>query len=137
MATRINIDKYIETTENAIKSILDIPTCKVILNVNPCPTTIMQTSIFFRASVGDFGDFGDFIKSMKSYIPKYTVSKFPEYTGDILMVSVSVPGSGDHLSTYAGNLDVINCAAMEVAKKFSSTLKVLKQKNEYENVIDI
>jgi len=137
MATRINIDKYIETTENAIKTILDIPRCKVILNVNPCPTTIMQTTIFFRASTSDFEDFGDFVQSMKSYIPNYTVSTLPKYTGDTLMVSVSVPGSGDHLSKYAGNLDVINCAAMEIARKFSATLKVLKQNNEYEAVIDI
>jgi len=113
-----------------------VPRCKVILNVNPCPTTIMQTSVFFKASVGDFGDFGLFVESMKSYIPNYTVSTFPTYTGDVLMASVSVPGSGDHLSTYAGNLDVINCAAMEVAKRFSK-VKVSKQSNEYENVIDI
>ena len=136
MATRINIDKYIETTENAIQTILGVPKCKVILNVNPCPTTIMQTTIFFKASTKTFEDFGDFVQTMKSYIPNYTVSTFPTYTNDVLMVSVKIAGSGDYLSKYAGNLDVINCAAMEVAKKVS-VVSVLKQTNEYQNVIDI
>ena len=136
MATRINIDKYIETTENAIKTIVG-PSCKVILNVNPCPATIMQTSIFFKCSNGDFGDFGDFIKSIKSYIPNYEVSTPPTFTNGILMVSVKILGSGDYLSKYAGNLDVINCAAIEVAKKYSTTKKSLKQLNEYDKVLDI
>lgn len=137
MATRINIDKYIETTENAIKSIIGIQNCKVILNVNPCPTTVMQTSIFFKASKGNFDDFDDFIKTIKSYIPNYEVSSYPSYTNDILMVSVKILGSGDYLSKYAGNLDVINCAAIEIAKKVVNSKKNLNHTNEYDKILDI
>jgi acetaldehyde dehydrogenase len=35
IATRINIDKYIETTESAIIELVGIQKCKVILNINP------------------------------------------------------------------------------------------------------
>ena len=37
MATRINVDKYIQTTESAIQNLTGINNCKVILNVNPSP----------------------------------------------------------------------------------------------------
>ena len=137
MATRINVDKYIETTENAIKTIVGVPDCKVILNVNPCKTTIMKTTLFFKTfSTCDFGDFDNFIKSMQSYITNYTVTH-PIHENGILMISVSILGSGDYLSKYAGNLDVINCAAIEVAKMYNKTIKVCKQDNEYDKVLDI
>ena len=138
MATRINIDKYIETTENAIKTI--VPSCKVILNVNPCKTTVMQTTIFLKTfKEGNFDDFDDFIKIMKSYIPNYEVSSYPTYTNRTLMVSVKIVGSGDYLSKYAGNLDVINCAAIKVAKIFEQ-IKISDTPpscNIYNDVLDI
>jgi acetaldehyde dehydrogenase len=137
MATRINVDKYIETTENAIKTIIGVPDCKVILNVNPCKTTIMKTTLFFKSfSNCDFGDFENFIKTIKSYIQNYKVTG-TSYENGILMISVDIVGSGDYLSKYAGNLDVINCAAIEVAKLYNKNKKVLKQDNEYDKILDI
>jgi acetaldehyde dehydrogenase len=135
MATRINIDKYIETTENAIKTLVNVPQCKVILNINPCKTTIMQTTLFIKATKGDFSDFSEFIKKIKLYIPNYDVI-YPTITNDILMTSVKIVGSGDYLSVYAGNLDVINCAAIEVAKKMS-TKKDSCSTNIYNTILDI
>ena len=137
MATRINIDKYIETTENAIKTLVNIPLCKVILNVNPCKTTIMQTTLFCKCSKGDFRDFENFIQEIKIYIPYYNISSYPVYTDGILMVSVTVLGSGDYISKYSGNLDVINCAAIEVAKKINQIKTISKKSNDYENILDI
>jgi acetaldehyde dehydrogenase len=114
MATRINVDKYIQTTENAIKILTGIDTCKVILNVNPSPEIVMQTTLFVETS-GEMittVDYDDFIKSMQIYVSGYTSEVKPTYISDtILMVSVKVYGSFGQ----PGNLDVINCAAMEVA----------------------
>jgi acetaldehyde dehydrogenase len=139
MATRINIDKYIDTTEYAIKTIAGVTNCKVILNVNPCSTTIMQTTVFFKThSHSDFSDFETFVKRMKSYVPYYQVKSHPKFIREgVLMASVSILGSGDYLSKYAGNLDVINCAAIEIAKLFANKQNVLKQKNEYDKYLDI
>ena len=39
----------------------------------------------------------------------------PTINNDILVLSVRVKGTGDYLPEYA-NLDIINCAAIEVAK---------------------
>ena len=35
---------------------------------------------------------------------------------DVLVLSIKVKGTGDYLPEYAGNLDIINCAAIEVSK---------------------
>ena len=49
MATRINIDHYIETTEKAIQQFTKCNNCKVILNLNPAePCVDMQTTMFIK-----------------------------------------------------------------------------------------
>lgn len=138
LATRINIDKYIETTEKAILSLTPVQKCKVILNVNPHPETVMQTTILLRASQGDFTNFSDFVKQMNTYVPNYEVAHSPTYVDGILVVSVKVIGSGDYLSVYAGNLDIINCAAIEIVKKIRDiSLVEAPSPNSYESVLDI
>jgi acetaldehyde dehydrogenase len=55
MATRINIDQYIHTTERAIKLFTGCDDCKVILNVNPAePCVDMQTTMFVKSDEIDF-----------------------------------------------------------------------------------
>jgi acetaldehyde dehydrogenase len=138
MATRINVDKYIQTTESAIQNLTGINNCKVILNVNPSPETVMQTTIFLKASPSTFEDFDIFIDKMRKYVKGYTPEIRPTYiSDDILMVSVKVYGSEDYLSKYAGNLDVINCAAIEVARKVSSMRDDTFVDNVYHNMLDI
>ena len=50
MATRLNIDNYIHTTELAISEFTGCKNCKVILNLNPAiPQVDMQTTLFIKA----------------------------------------------------------------------------------------
>ena len=119
MATRDNIDKYIETTEKAVKELTKVKECKVILNINPLDTTIMQTTLFIKSYTPqqDFSDFEYLLCKIIEYIPNYKLNMQPMYiTENILMVSVNILGSGDFISKYAGNLDAINCAAIHVLK---------------------
>lgn len=119
MATRINVDKYIETTENAIMSIINIPTCKVILNVNPAKI-VMQTTIFIKTDASEFTGFDEFLKGVRTYIPNYNVATPPVFVSPgVAMVSVKIMSSGDYFSDYVGNLDVINCAAVEIMNKIN------------------
>ena len=139
MATRINVDKYIQTTESAIQNLTGINNCKVILNINPSPETVMQTTIFLKATGGTFEDYDNFIDMMCKYVKGYTPEIQPTYISeDTLMVSVKVYGSEDYLSKYAGNLDVINCAAIEVANKICTLKNDNKHiKNMYDGILDI
>jgi len=57
------------------------------------------------------------IKELKEYIPHYELVMPPVINDDVLVLSIKVKGSGDYLPEYAGNLDIINCAAIEVTKK--------------------
>jgi len=66
IATRVNIDQYIETTESAIKKFTDCKECKVILNINPAePCVDMQTTMFIKASDIDFGSLQDKLNERK------------------------------------------------------------------------
>lgn len=122
MATRINIDEYIHTTENAIKKFTNVKNCKVILNLNPAePCVSMQTTMFLKCKEvkGDnlLSKIDSKIKQIKSYVSNYELTCLPTITDDIFIVNVKVNGAGDHLPEYAGNLDIINCAALKVSEK--------------------
>jgi acetaldehyde dehydrogenase len=123
MSTRINIDNYIETTKYAICQFSKAKKCKVILNINPAePCVDMQTTIFMKIdnlSELNFEKIVDKVysrlKEIKEYVPYYELVMPPMITdNDILMLSVKVRGSGDYLPPYAGNLDIINCAAIKI-----------------------
>jgi acetaldehyde dehydrogenase len=123
MSTRINIDNYIETTEYAIKNFSKTKECKVILNINPAePCVDMQTTIFLEIPNLDKLDFEKIVSKVytkltevKEYVPFYELIIPPMINEqEIMMLSVKVRGTGDFLPKYAGNLDIINCAAIKM-----------------------
>jgi acetaldehyde dehydrogenase len=129
MATRINVDKYIETTEEAIRQFVRAESCKVILNINPSANTTMQTTMYIklpepenccdisRDKAEAFADFPHFLENMQTYIKNYHAPQKPTWLSpNIIMGHVKIKGSGDYLSDYAGNLDIINCAAVHALK---------------------
>lgn len=121
MATRINIDSYVNTTEKAIRKFTGCDECKVILNLNPAdPCVDMQTTMFLKVNKPNFTEINNAIykkvEELKQYIPYYELIMPPVINDDILVLSVKVRGSGDYLPEYAGNLDIINCAAIEISK---------------------
>jgi acetaldehyde dehydrogenase (acetylating) len=123
IATRVNIDQYIHTTEDAIRAFTACEKCKVILNLNPAePCVNMQTTMFVKAGEIDFDKvqekLNDRIKMVRQYVPNYELVMMPIINEDgILILAVRVKGAGDYLPSYAGNLDIINCAAINVAER--------------------
>lgn len=122
MATRINVDNYIQTTETAIKKFTNARDCKVILNLNPAkPCVDMQTTMFIKFTDLDYESLSEQIyrkiKELRMYIPFYELTIPPVINDDILVLSIKVKGVGDYLPEYAGNLDIINCAAIEITKR--------------------
>ena len=124
MATRANIDHYIHTTEAAIKQFTGCKACKVILNINPAePCVDMQTTMFVKGGDINFDklqeQLNERIKEVRAYVPNYEMVMMPIINEEgILILSIRVRGVGDYLPSYAGNLDIINCAAIKLAEGF-------------------
>jgi len=55
--------------------------------------------------------------STRAYVPGYRKSVDLKQLGSKIMYQVQVTGSGHYLPAYAGNLDIINCAALEVIQR--------------------
>ena len=121
--TRKNISQYITSTQKAIRDMLDIALVKVIINITPAiPPIHMKTSILVDSdAILSESETHLSIESMatrvRSYSPGYYTSVDLCRMGTKTMCQVQVTGSGHYLPAYAGNLDIINCAALEVIKK--------------------
>ncbi|MGH8779657.1 acetaldehyde dehydrogenase (acetylating) [Paraburkholderia sp.] len=121
MATRENINNYLTTTERALSHFSGADSVKAILNINPAePGVSMQTTIYAYAKFEDFSAIEDAIEkavaSVQAYVPGFKIVLPPVLDAGRITVSVTVQGSGQYLPSYAGNLDIINCAAIAVAK---------------------
>lgn len=121
-ATRRNLDEYIENTENAIKTLTGITRAKAILVLNPAkPEIVMHTSIYFSAvdlNEGRIEEIAEGVtERMQSYCPGYSMAAHATQLDDSTVhLAVKVVGAGDYLPTYAGNLDIINVAAIKAAE---------------------
>ena len=125
MATRINVDNYIKTTRKAITKFTGCNNTKVILNLNPAePCVDMQTTIFIKTKEINFNglieEIAEKIEELKTYIPYYELVLPPTMNDNgVVALSIRVKGAGDYLPEYAGNLDIINCAAIKVTQKLT------------------
>lgn len=120
MATRENIDEYLTTTEYALARFSGAKKTKAILNINPAePGIDMQTTLYVCARYTDFHRVKASIEAMlnkvRQYVPGYKLVIQPVESQGRIMVGLTVKGRGDYLPAYAGNLDIINCAAIAVA----------------------
>lgn len=123
-ATRINIDEYIETTENALLAFSGAKSAKAILILNPAqPCIDMQTTVFAKVALPDMSRLraaaGEMVRNIQKYVPGYRVLVEPTLENGRIIVTVKVQGLGDYLPKYAGNLDIINCAAIAAAEEYA------------------
>jgi acetaldehyde dehydrogenase (acetylating) len=121
-ATRQNIDEYIDTTERAIKLFAGARRAKAILNLNPAvPCIDMQTTIFAKCDSPDIPKLqrtlDEVVARVQAYVPGYEVIVGPIWDTGRIAIIVRVRGRGDFLPAYAGNLDIINCAAIALAER--------------------
>lgn len=122
--TRANLDEYVETTEAGIKQFSKCQKAKVMLILNPAiPCIDMQTTIQATIKDPDMDlitvEINKMVANIQKYVPGYRLLVPPTYEGGRLIMTVKVKGLGDYLPSYAGNLDIINCAAIAIAEEFS------------------
>jgi len=123
-ATRINIDEYLTTTEFSIQTFTGCPRTKAILNLNPAqPAVHMQTTVMAKIARPDLertrAEVAKMVALIRRYVPGYRLVLEPLAEHQRVVAMVRVDGLGDFLPKYAGNLDIINCAALAFAEAFA------------------
>lgn len=126
-ATRDNIDEYIHTTSLALCKFTGIKKTKAMIVLNPAePPIIMRNTLYVMADNIDINKVTksaiNMEKQIQRYVRGYSIIVPPSIVKEgILAMTVQVKGGGDFLPEYAGNLDIITCAAVEIAEKYAYT----------------
>lgn len=124
MATRDNIDEYTQTTAESIRSFSGIKSAKAIIILNPAePPILMNNTIYASIEKADLAKIkkgiAAVVKRIKKYVPGYEIILGPIHENNRLIVMMRVKGRGDFLPDYAGNLDIINAAAIVTAEEYA------------------
>ena len=140
--TRANIDEYTETTAHAIEKVGGAGRGKAIIILNPAePPMIMRDTVLalvddptaawqdaIRASIAEMAG------KVAAYVPGYRLKQdvqfteldpeapFHTLTGGVpathqVSVFLEVEGAAHYLPAYAGNLDIMTSAALQVAER--------------------
>jgi acetaldehyde dehydrogenase (acetylating) len=128
-ATRANLDEYVETTQDALLNFSGAKRAKAILILNPAvPPIDMQTTIYAKISSPDLpailDSVLDMVRKINQYVPGYQILVPPTIEGNKVVTTIKVLGAGDYLPQYAGNLDIINCAAISMAELIAQSNKM-------------
>lgn len=126
LATRDNIDEYTQTTSEGIRSLSKVPHAKAIIILNPAqPPIMMHNTLFAQIDRPNLPLLSQRIKQVVSqiqtYVPGYQLVLGPVLENGRITIMTKVIGLGDFLPIYAGNLDIINCAAIAVAEAYAQT----------------
>lgn len=130
ISTRDNIDEYTQTTSEGICGLTGVYKTKTIIVLNPAdPPIDMHNTIYARILNPDMEKIRRAIagasRDIQQYVPGFRVTVPPVFENNRVTMMTEVVGLGDFLPVYAGNLDIINCAAVIVAEAYAR--KMLKR----------
>jgi acetaldehyde dehydrogenase len=124
--TRNSLDEYIKTTQLALRKFTGVKNTKALINLNPAtPPINMSTTVMVETEESDIKrvsiEVQNCVERLQKYIPGMHIKVNPVYDHRrrSIVTTIGVTGLGDYLPSYAGNLDIINCAAITVAENFS------------------
>lgn len=128
LATRLNMDEYLETTEAAIAEFSGCGRVKCLGLLNPAtPPVHMRVTITVLVRQYDTERVTravrDAVAAVRRYVPGYTLIADPVYGEGKITILLRVSGRGDYLAEYAGNLDIINAAAVYLGDLYSERLR--------------
>ena len=122
--TRSNIDEFTQTTKDALIKFTGVKNAKAIITLNPAnPPVLMHNTIYALIDNPNMPAIiravKDMEKRIQEYVPGYRVTLDPVYENGRITTMVTVVGLGDFLPEYSGNLDIITCAAVQIAEKYA------------------
>lgn len=127
--TRANIDEFTETTAEAIKVVGGADRSKAVIILNPAePPIMMSNTIYVQVKHPEVGieaitkSVEQMVSEIQHYVPGYVMVVPPIMDGDKVTVRIQVTGAGDWLPVYAGNLDMINSAAIRTGELIAQAI---------------
>lgn len=123
-STRLNLDEYIQTTECGIQVFTGVQAVKALVNISPArPPANFRVAMSVLAPGVDPEAANAIvhraIEVARSYIPGYRLLTCAVLNRERVFVTVEIQGRGDLLPTYAGNLDIMNAAAVTIAEQYA------------------
>ncbi|MEH6373903.1 acetaldehyde dehydrogenase [Streptomyces sp. KLMMK] len=127
-ATRLNLDEYIATTEYAVRQLTHVPRAKVMATISPAlPAPVFRAEVTvlasdiqpepLRAGTQAVAD------AVRVFAPGYEVASFT-VDDQRITATVNVTARGGRLPAYAGNVEIINAAAVLLAERYAATREV-------------
>ncbi|WOE81895.1 acetaldehyde dehydrogenase (acetylating) [Pseudomonas protegens] len=142
--TRANIDEFTETTRHAIETLGGATRGKAIIVMNPAePPLIMRDTVLMLSAAADQREVAASIAEMaaavQAYVPGYRLKQqvqfepipasapllipgLGRFSGLKTSVFLEVEGAAHYLPAYAGNLDIMTCAALATAERMAQSL---------------
>ena len=143
--TRANIDEFTETTAGAIESVGGAARGKAVIVLNPAePALIMRDTVLCLVNAPDpetqariADEVRTMVAAVATYVPGYRLKQPVQFTpmtehphtlvGDQavthqITVLLEVEGAGHYLPAYAGNLDIMTSAALQVGERIAARL---------------
>ena len=123
-ATRLNLDEYVATTGHAVTTFSGVTAVKAILNISPAvPPATFRTAVRARTVGADpvavRAVVDQVAVQVRSFAPGYEVVSCTA-VDDLVTITLRVTAHSDVLPPYAGNLDIINSAAVMVAEQYAT-----------------
>ncbi|WP_217236454.1 acetylating acetaldehyde dehydrogenase [Streptomyces sp. AC555_RSS877] len=120
-ATRLNLDEYIDTTQNALRAFTGAHAAKVLVNISPAvPPPPFRVSMTVLASGLDRRRVRAAVQAaaqkVQTCTPGFEVTSCT-VTEEKATVAAEVTAMGARLPRHAGNLHIINAAAVLLAEQ--------------------
>lgn len=124
IGTRNNIDEFTQTTREALALFTGVKKTKALIVLNPAyPPINMRSTVYAIIKNPNIGRITEYVnrivEKVRAYVPGYHTIVGPVYENGRVTITVEVIGWGDYLPSHAGNLDIITCAAVEVAERYA------------------
>lgn len=125
--TLANLDEYYHNTKAGLKKYTGLADFDVELIVDEVNLeTRMLTSVTAYCDRPNLDELHASLEIMlhkiQQYVPGYKLEAEPAIIDGGVRIDLSVEGLGDYLPKYAGNLDIINCAAIAVAEHYAQAV---------------